>query len=180
MAGFFSLTNHEIYLVGARDGARDNAMIATWVIPATLATGRMRLVVALSVSNLTTEMIASTGRFALQMLADDQLELLPRLGLPSGRDVDKLAGLSLARTPAGLPVAEGGCGWAECEVVGRLDSGDRVITLADVVAQRDGPGRAPLRKVAAFERLPAEVVAQLRDKQRAAGLRDAELLRELR
>ena len=174
----FSFTNHEIYLICARFGERDNAMIASWILPATLASDKLRIVAVLSVHNLTVEWIRHTKRFALQMLAADQADLVPAFGLPSGRDVDKFAEIRVTqRTPAGLALLEGSCGWADCRVVSELDSGDRIIVLADVEAQQAQPKRRPLRKQEAFGQLSPDVAAKLREKQRRDGDRDAALVK---
>ncbi|MCC6747809.1 MAG: flavin reductase [Deltaproteobacteria bacterium] len=176
----FSLTNHEVWAVSAHHRGLDNAMIATWIVPATLVYDELRLVAVLSVENYTVELLRESGRFAVQMLAEGQHELLPRLGLHSGRAKDKLAGLPLARSPGGLALLEGTCGWAECVVVNAMDSGDRLVFLADVVAQGIHPGRKPLHKRDAFERLSPGQALSLVEKALLDAQRDRKLLKRFR
>lgn len=174
----FSLSNHELYVVTARDGARTGGQIASWVLPATLAPDRPRAVVLLSPANHTHELVRASGRFALNLLAEGQELLVPHFGLRSGRELDKLAGVpQLPASPAGLPLLEGSCGWAECAILDALDGGDRIVYLAELTSGALFPAREPLRKQQAFARLPAEQVAALREKARRDGERDRERIR---
>lgn len=173
----FSLTNHEIYLLSVRDGERDNAMIITWVVPATLVPDLPRVLVVLSRENFSTEIIGKTGTFCLQMLAEGQHELLGKFGLHSGRDEEKLAGYEIQRSPGGLALLAGTCGWAECRVLDQMDGGDRMIYLAEVVAQHVDGNHRPLRKVEAFSRLPIKVSLALGEKRLLDGVRDRKLIR---
>jgi flavin reductase (DIM6/NTAB) family NADH-FMN oxidoreductase RutF len=169
----FSLTNHELHLVTARLGERTGGQIASWVLPATLVPERPRVVVLFSPANHTHELVRGSGRFALNLLAEGQEGLVSRFGLHSGRELDKLAGLPLLPpSPAGLPLLEGTCGWAECAILETLDGGDRIVTLAEVTAEALHPGRRPLRKLEALARLPAAEAAALREKAIRDGDRD--------
>ena len=56
-----------------------------------------------------------------------------RFGLRSGRDADKLAGLSMTTATTGSPILTDALGWLDCRVEARLDTGDRTVYLAEVV-----------------------------------------------
>lgn len=172
----FSLTNHEIYVITARHDGRDNGQVATWIMPATLVPDRARVVAVISPQNFTHDLIAASGRFAINLLSDAQADLLPRFGLRSGRDTDKFDGLSFGRTSTGIAVLDGVCGWAECRIVASIDSGDRRIYLADVIEQEIARGRTPLRKQEAFAAQPGDIRAALEKKHRVDGERDRALM----
>jgi flavin reductase (DIM6/NTAB) family NADH-FMN oxidoreductase RutF len=176
----FGQTDHEIYLITASDAGQENGMIATWLMPATLVPDRPRLVAAISVANVTHRMIDKSRRFCVQLLAEDQLDLVPRFGLFSARERDKLAGLDLGRSPAGLPLIQGICAYADCAVVDQMESGDRTVFLADMTFQDYVNNKAPLRKRAAFSRLPAKTVMALLEKRLQDGERDAKLIKRFR
>lgn len=176
--GPLALTDHELFVVMARHGDAVNGAIVTWLIPATLVADRPRIVAALSVHNYTWELIAHSGRFVAQMLAEGQHDLVERFGLRSGRDVDKLHGLPTEPGPDGIPLVVGTCGWMACRVAATVDCGDRQIVVADVYDQRAEVGRRPLRKRAAFAQLPAEVADALQAKADADGVRDASVIRD--
>ncbi|MDT8323786.1 MAG: flavin reductase family protein [Bacteroidota bacterium] len=171
-ASIFSLTNHEIWVLTAHHEGRDNGQVATWIMPATLVPDRPRIVAVLSPQNLTHDLIALSGRFVLNLLAEDQADLLPHFGLASGRQVDKFAGDEPRRSPEGIPVLDGCCGWAECRIVSSLDIGDRIVYVADILAQEIHPGMTPLRKKEAFAAQPQDVRRQLEEKHRVDGERD--------
>ena len=173
----FSLTNHEVFIVTAGNQGRENGQIATWILPASLAPGSPRVVAILSPSNFTHSLIEASGRFVINLLADDQDELVPLFGLVSGREIDKFDSLDIGRTASGLPVIPGTCGWAECAIVAMIDSGDRRIYLSDVVEQAVFANKIPLRKREAFAKQSTEIVALLREKQRLDGIRDEILIR---
>ncbi len=175
----FSLVNHEVYVLTARHGERENGQIATWIMSATLAHGHARVVAVVSRGNFTHGLLEASGRFALSMLTAEQLELLPHFGLLSGHDRDKMEGISMARTPAGLPVLAVCAGWVECAVMDSIDGGDRVVYLADVSASELFPGRPPLRKADAFARLPDDVRHALVKNRADEGVGDRELIRAL-
>ncbi|MCB9557444.1 MAG: flavin reductase [Deltaproteobacteria bacterium] len=178
-----SLTNHELFLVSCCEAGNDNAMIASWLLPATLAPSQPRLLLAASVSNLTTEMLRRRGSFAVQMLDSEQLGLLVRFGLYSGRDRNKWiaddgSDLRALRTPAGHALLAGGCGWADCTTAFELDLGDRLIVVADIGAQDIVLDREPLRKKDALTRLPPDQAVSLAKKALDDGERDAKLMRQ--
>lgn len=177
IAGILSLTNHELYVVTARHEGSDYGQIATWVMPATLVPDRPRVVVALSVCNATQGAVEASGRFTLQMLSEEQVDLVPLFGGQSSRDVDKFAGLAVERSPSGLPLLPGTCGWMECRILAPMDAGDRIVTLASVEAGAVVEGRTPLRKQSAFARLDPETRAALERKQREDGVRDRTLMK---
>ncbi len=176
----FSLTDHEIYIVTARADGRENGQIATWVMPATLVPDTPRAAVILSPLNYTHELILKSGRFALNMLSDQQAGLVPLFGLLSGRDVDKFDGLALERSPSGLPLPAGTCGWAECVVAASIDAGDRRLYLADITGQRVYKGRIPLKKSDAFAAQDDEIRDMLIRKHGRDGLRDKALMKNFR
>ena len=171
------MTNHEIYVVTARHEDRENGQIATWIMPATLVPDSPRIVAILSQKNFTHSLIRHSGRFALNMLAEGQHDLVPLFGLVSGLEIDKFDGMELHRTSGGLPIIPGTCGWAECTVIASHDGGDRMIYIADIVEQNLVSSRKPLRKQDAFDALPADIRLLLEEKHRLDGQRDSGLIK---
>ncbi len=174
----FSLTDHEIHVVTARHEGRDSGQIATWIMPVTLVPDRPRIAAIISPQNFTHGLIAESGRFVVNLLSDEQHALLPLFGLHSSRDMDKFEGMEFDRSPQGIAVLRGTCGWAECRIVSSLDLGDRIVYAADITAQEVFHGRRPLRKREAFALQPADMRAQLEEKQRIDGARDRGFIRD--
>jgi len=119
-----------------------------------------------------------SGRFAVSMLEQSQIGLVPLFGLKTGREIDKIASIECATTPSGIPVPVNTCGWIECSIMDSINGGDRIIYLAEGTASEFYPGREPLRKREVFDALPADIREQLIAKQTNDGIRDIGLVRK--
>ncbi|MBK9611447.1 flavin reductase family protein [Candidatus Amarobacter glycogenicus] len=117
--------------IGSRGPKGPNAQICVSVFGASIVPERPRLLVVLSKTNYTTELVAASGTFAVTVLAEAQAGLLEPLGLHSGREVSKLAGIAHTLTAMGDP-AFGGAGSIACEVLRSFDFGDSRAFLAAV------------------------------------------------
>jgi len=140
---FRRLTNG-VYVVTASDGGGQDGFTAAWLTQVSFEP----LLVALSINpgNATWPLIDRSGRFAVTVLASGQLETARHFGLQSGRERDKLAGVS-TRGPTGGPIVlADGVAWLDCRVQQRVPAGDHIVVLAQVVAgDLVHPGAAPLR-----------------------------------
>lgn len=91
----------------------------------------------------TLPIVRESGRFAVNLLADDQRELARVFAskLPEG---EKLEGVG-HRFEHGVPVLEGALAWAACDVRELLPGGDHTIAIGEVAALGLGDGEpAPL------------------------------------
>lgn len=122
--------------IGSHGPAGPNAQICVSVFGASIVPERPRLIVNLSKTNLTTELIAATATLAITLLSEEQLHLLEPLGLRSGRDGQKLDGLAFEQTDTGDPWFPGGVGLVACEVLETYDLGDALAFLCAVRDQR--------------------------------------------
>jgi flavin reductase (DIM6/NTAB) family NADH-FMN oxidoreductase RutF len=87
--------------------------------------------------------IEATGRFAVNVLGDDQRELSERFAVSGG---DKFDGVAWRPGALGNPLLDGAIAHLECDVHAVHDGGDHVIVLGRVRAL-EAPGleeRAPL------------------------------------
>lgn len=165
-----SLSDPFVYLISTQHEGRDNALVATWVVSATLVEHKGRLLIALSPGSFTAEIIRASRYFAVQLLSEGQHDHVARLGLRSGRDTNKLKGLELARTSRGLPLVSGTCGWADCDAVIATGTDERLLCLGRVVEEEVYPDRRPLTFAMVAQALPEETLHAI-DEQRA---RDAQ------
>ncbi len=120
--------------VGSSRGDRLNAQISVSTLGASIVPDRPRLLSVLYKANFTHELVVEKGSFSVCLLAQDQSDLIPRLGFVSGRDEDKMAGLDVGLTPKGNPIVRGCLAWLECEVIDSFDFGDATCFLAAVTA----------------------------------------------
>ena len=87
--------------------------------------------------------IEATGRFAVNVLGDDQRDLSERFAVSGG---DKFAGTTWRPGALGNPLLDGAIAHLECDVHAVHDGGDHVIVIGRVRAL-EAPGleeRAPL------------------------------------
>jgi flavin reductase (DIM6/NTAB) family NADH-FMN oxidoreductase RutF len=147
MTGAPGLLSHfwsPLTAVGSHGNRGPNAQICVSVFGASIVPERPRLLVNLSKTNYTTDLVQASGTVALTLLAEQQLPLLEPLGLRSGRDGDKLGDLACEVTASGDPWFPGGVGMLACEVVESYDLGDVLAFLVAVREQRALGERAPL------------------------------------
>ena len=124
VAALFRRLTQGVYVVGAAHGGRRDAFTAAWVMQVSFDP----LLIALSVNpgNATAPLIFGSGRFTLNVLGREQLDLARRFGTRSGRDEDKLVGIPWRPGPTGAPILVGAVG------VG-LDRGGEEIGLIELV-----------------------------------------------
>jgi flavin reductase (DIM6/NTAB) family NADH-FMN oxidoreductase RutF len=172
----FRLAERQVWIVTAAAGERRGGLAATFVMQASVDRAAPMLVAGLAANHYTAELIASSGAFAAHLITADQLDLVWRFGLNSGRDHDKLAGLSTTVSAAGAPILTQCRSWLDCRVVTRYDTGDRWYFWAEVIAAgQPGSGR-PLVDADVFAAASPEQLAALK-----AGLAaDVTLQRPLR
>jgi flavin reductase (DIM6/NTAB) family NADH-FMN oxidoreductase RutF len=100
-----------------------------------------RLLTLVSKANRTYRLARRSSRLAVHFLHEANRDLASLFGEHTGDDVDKFAQCSWRPGPDAVPLLEGTRGWVLCDVRRRMDAGDHVAHLLDVVAgavQRPG------------------------------------------
>ena len=128
----FGLYDPPLWLVTADLGGRRGGLIATSVARASIVAERPRVSIAIAKQHHTWELIQGSGSFALHLLADGDLEVVQRFGLPTGRERDKWSDLPVQQTPDGHPLYPSAVSWMDCRVEQGTDIGDRTLCLAEV------------------------------------------------
>jgi len=146
--------------VGSSRGDRLNAQISVSTLGASIVPDRPRLLSVLYKANLTHELVTEKGSFSICLLAQDQSDLIPKLGFVSGRDEDKMAGLDVGLTPKGNPVLKGCLAWLECQVIDTFDLGDATCFLAAVTAMERLRGGEPMSWAGIRSILPPDWLAR--------------------
>lgn len=75
--------------------------------------------------------IAPVGRFCVNVLGSDQLDLCRRF---AARGEDKFADLAHGHTPSGQPLLENAIAWIDCAVERVIDVGDHFLVVGAVEA----------------------------------------------
>ena len=144
---------------------RDNVQIAVAIAAAAIVPERPRVVVQLYKTNLSHDMVLSSGAFALNFLRPDQLDLVGDFGLVSGREKDKLAGVGTKAGPSGSPLLTDCFGYLDCRVINAMDGGDMTCFLADVLDGKTLAQGDPLWWRDARRELPREWLERWEAKQ---------------
>src|SRR6185437_2801682 len=82
-------------------------------------------------------------------------------GISSGRQFDKLQGVAAHTGVTGAPILSDAIAWLDCRVESQLDSGDRTLYLAEVLAANVPHPAAPLTVKRLVELAPADKLKQL-------------------
>ncbi|GAA3567027.1 flavin reductase family protein [Amycolatopsis ultiminotia] len=86
--------------------------------------------------------VASTGRFAVNLLAQDQIAAARGFAV---RGSDKFAGVRWSAGGfSGAPLLSGALGWLECEIATVHEAGDHWIVVARILDLAAATGRLPL------------------------------------
>jgi flavin reductase (DIM6/NTAB) family NADH-FMN oxidoreductase RutF len=158
----FERTDRELWIVTAADGSRRGGLVATFVCLASLVEDLPRTLVALSKQHNTWQLIEASNSFGLHLISASQLDWVWRFGLQTGRDCDKLADVKVETRITGSPLLSDAIGWLDCRVETRMDTGDRTVFLAHVVAARVNRDEPPLTMKELLRIAPPQRLEQLK------------------
>lgn len=80
--------------------------------------------------------IRRSGRFAVNVLAEDQQQLSRRFAQP---DTDRWSGVAWRPGPTGNPLVAGALGWLDCTITAEHPAGDHTIVVGRVEALGNDP-----------------------------------------
>jgi flavin reductase (DIM6/NTAB) family NADH-FMN oxidoreductase RutF len=181
-----AMLSSPMLLITAHAQGRSNGLVARSGLFASLVPEAPRVLIELTKANLTHDLVLASRVFALHTLPATphdallrSLTLVHTLGMRSGHDGDKMAGLAARPGVTGCPVLTETLTYLEARVVATLDGEELTIFLADVVYGgrfRDGE---PLTFDLLREHMPKEWFAewatsrerQINDSRRRRGLR---------
>ncbi|HEY9562338.1 MAG TPA: flavin reductase family protein [Nocardioides sp.] len=124
-------------ITAARDGVGSGATVSALM---SLSMTPEMLVVALDRSSSTLEMIRSTRRFGVNILAAGQLDLAMHF---ASKAPDKFADLAWC-LESGIPRLAGVSGWVRCTVDRIQPGGDHVLVSGLVESAHHDPGQSPM------------------------------------
>src|SRR4029450_11193392 len=108
-----------ITTAATRDG-RQGGLLATAVLSVSLDPERPRLLVGITPSHYTAELLDASETFGAHLLRPDQGTLAWSFADGSGRHRDKLAGLAMNISPRGAPILADCLARLECRYVSRF------------------------------------------------------------
>jgi flavin reductase (DIM6/NTAB) family NADH-FMN oxidoreductase RutF len=172
----FACLDREVWLLTAQAGDRRGGLIATFVSQASIVPDLPRVLVGLAVGHYTHELVEASRSFALHLLSEEQIDLVWRFGLESGRDQDKLANMNIVLGATGSPLLEDTIGWLDCRVETQLEIGDRTVYVAEVVEGKVNNFGPPLTTRRLMERTPSPRLTQMQRSRHYDSYRDAQAI----
>jgi flavin reductase (DIM6/NTAB) family NADH-FMN oxidoreductase RutF len=161
----FEGLDRELWVVTARAGERASGLVATYVSRASLVPTLPRVTIAVAKHHYTHELIEASSAFCLHLAGEDQLDWVWRFGIRSGRETEKLSGLTTLTSVSGSPILADAPAWMDCCVEARMDTGDRTVYLAEVLdagCGMEAAGQRPLTFKRLLELAPAEKSQELK------------------
>jgi flavin reductase (DIM6/NTAB) family NADH-FMN oxidoreductase RutF len=143
-AAVFARLDRELWVVTSSANGQRGGLIATFVNQASVVPGLPRIVLGVAHQHYTAGLIESSNAFALHLIGEQHIDWVWRFGLRSGRGEDKLDGLAVTDGPTGSPLLRDALAWLDCRVEARMDTGDKTLYLATVIAGESLRPEAPL------------------------------------
>jgi flavin reductase (DIM6/NTAB) family NADH-FMN oxidoreductase RutF len=129
IAAFSALTTG-IYVMTVRDGERRHGMSSSWVTQ--VSADPPLLMAAVDHKHFTHDIIARTGRFALNVVGRGGRHLEDYFYSAASRRPDNLEGIAWTDSAAGLPFLNDAMLSIECEVAERVPAGDHTLFVARI------------------------------------------------
>lgn len=130
----FNALVHGVYVVTTRLEDVVNGMTASWVAQVSLKP--LLLMVSIAPARYSHRLIQESGVFAVNVLANTQVELGKRFGYKSGRQVDKFAGLEWTAAATGAPILPQAYAYLDLKLRDTFSAGDHTLFVGEVVAAR--------------------------------------------
>ncbi len=125
--------SYGVFMVGSKSGEKKNGCITNTCIQ--VANSPTRVGLSVIKTNYTCDLIKEGGYFTVSILDNKvSFETLKHFGMQSGRDVNKLEGMSLPEDENGVPyLGWSACAMLSCKVVESHDLGSHVFFIAEVL-----------------------------------------------
>lgn len=148
-----------LWIITSQSERDRGGLVATQLQQVSISPEHPRLMLGLAKQHHTCQLLRSSRSFGCHLFAEEQLDWVARFGLQSGRNVDKLKGLSITAGVSGAPILSGCLAWLDCRVIKEMDLGDRIVFAGQIVAARlEQPSVSPLT----YQRLMAIAPDEMR------------------
>ena len=129
---FYKIT-YGLFIVSSGDAVKGNGFISNTVFQVTA--DPPQFAVACNKKNFTAGLISQKKAFSVSILEQDTApDILGRFGFKSGRDFDKLEGMSVKYGETGVPIVlNASIAFLECTVVNTVDTGSHMIFIGELV-----------------------------------------------
>jgi len=119
-----------IYVVGVRDGDRQNAFTAAWVMQVSF--NPPLLAISINPQHYSFQLMQAGGVCGVTVLSREQAAIAEHFG-KTGL-ADKMAGYRWQTAVTGAPILLDGLAYFDCKVLHYAEAGDHKIAICEVVA----------------------------------------------
>jgi flavin reductase (DIM6/NTAB) family NADH-FMN oxidoreductase RutF/rubredoxin len=128
---FYKIT-YGLFIVSSGDTVKGNGYISNTVFQVTA--DPPKFAVACNKKNFTSGLIIQKKAFSVSILEQDTSpDILGRFGFKSGRDFDKLEGMSVKYGETGVPIVlNASIAYLECTLVDTIDTGTHLIFIGEL------------------------------------------------
>ena len=125
--------SYGLYIVSSGTKEKGNGYIANTVFQITAEPPQFAI--SCNKNNLTTQFIQESGAFAVSILhKDTEPTIFGRFGFKSGKDINKLEGMSLTYGETGVPIVLNDCvAFMEFKLVQSVEVGTHIIFIGELL-----------------------------------------------
>ena len=131
-----------VYVLTAQHQGQLNGCTVAWVTP--VSYDPLLIMVSLSSLRFSHDLVKKSGYFGLNALGREQVESARHFAFTTGRETDKLNGVSFTTSDHGLPVLDGARAYIECRLVDTYPAGDHSLFVGEVISAQTIHEDAPL------------------------------------
>ncbi len=125
--------SYGMYIVTSKLNGKSNGQTANSVFQ--VASDPLLIAVSIHKDNYTRECIDQWNSFGVSVLSKDTpLSLIGRFGFRSGRDMDKMDGITQKEGCTGVPIIlENTVAYVEAKVIETIDAGSHILYIGEIV-----------------------------------------------
>jgi flavin reductase (DIM6/NTAB) family NADH-FMN oxidoreductase RutF len=123
--------NYGLYVLTAADGADISAAGVNWISQASFEPPLV--MVGVKTDSGAAAIVARTGTFAVNVLADDQLDIGKAMFRSTTVEGDLVNGYRFETSATGCPLLVDTPWWFECKVTDTIARGDHTVLVAEVI-----------------------------------------------
>ncbi|MCI0663209.1 MAG: flavin reductase family protein [Acidobacteria bacterium] len=133
-----------VYVIGVRDGERQNAFTASWVTQ--ISFDPVLLVIAVNPKNYSYDLLKASGICTVNVLSDKQIKIAGHFGNSFQSLPDKMAGYIWRSDATRPPILEESLAYFDCNVIHWVaaDTGSHKLAVCEVAAAAQRNSGIPL------------------------------------
>lgn len=130
----FYKISYGLYIVSSGELNKGNGFISNSVFQVTAEPPQ--IAACCNKNNFTAEFIQNTGAYSISVLQQNaSVEIIGRFGYKSGREINKLDGISIMTGETGVPIiTQDSIAYLECRLKQTIDVGTHLIFIGEVVS----------------------------------------------